>query len=90
MEKLPQEAKAEIYARIYALALVIPAVSVAGVLLILLLAGPILLHQKLEDRRERRGARSAHWMRPLRRCHLWGSAHGTLKSPLGKDPADII
>jgi hypothetical protein len=33
VEKLPQEAKAAIYARVYALALVIPAVSVAGVLL---------------------------------------------------------
>lgn len=43
VEKLPQEAKAEIYARIYALALVIPAVSVAGVLL-----------QQLLMRRERR------------------------------------
>ena len=33
VQSLPQEAKAEIYARIYALALVIPAVSVAGVIL---------------------------------------------------------
>lgn len=33
VEQLPQAAKAEVYARIYALALVIPAVSVAGVLL---------------------------------------------------------
>ena len=43
VERLPQAAKAEIYARIYALALVIPAVSVAGVLL-----------QKRLLRRERR------------------------------------
>ncbi len=33
VDKLPQAAKADLYARIYALALVIPAVSVAGVLL---------------------------------------------------------
>src|SRR5690606_41479137 len=43
VQALPQEAKAGIYARIYALALVIPLVSVAGVLL-----------QSFLQRRERR------------------------------------
>jgi hypothetical protein len=41
VQSLPQEAKAEIYARIYALALVIPAVSVAGVIL-----QSVLLHRE--------------------------------------------